>query len=70
MQTEFECLSPCACLTRCITLQRKISTPEYKNVDEEHRIAMIKHETTQMVVRDLEKYHSALDKVRLHVPLV
>jgi hypothetical protein len=55
--------------THHIALQRKISTPEYKNVDEEHRVAMIKHETTQMAVRDLEKYHSALDKVRLCVPL-
>jgi hypothetical protein len=25
---------------------------------------MIKHETTQMAVRDLDKYHSAVDKVR------
>jgi DNA repair protein RAD50 len=47
-------------------LQRKLSTPEYKDVDEEHRVAVIKHETTQMAVRDLEKYHSALDKVRRH----
>ena len=46
-----------------LLLQRKLSTPEYKNVDEEHRIAMIKHETTQMAVRDIEKYYSALDKV-------
>lgn len=47
-----------------ISSQRKLSAPEYKNVNEEHRVAMIKHETTQMAVRDLDKYHSAVDKVR------
>ncbi len=47
-----------------LSSQRKLSAPEYKNVDEEHRVAMIKHETTQMAVRDLDKYHSAVDKVR------
>jgi DNA repair protein RAD50 len=46
-------------------LQRKLSTPEYKNVDEEHRVAMIKHETTQMAVRDIDKYYNALDQVRI-----
>jgi len=45
--------------------KRKLSAPEYKNVEEEHRVAIIKHETTQMAVRDLEKYHTALDKALL-----
>lgn len=44
-------------------LQRKLSADEYKNVDEEYRVGMIKYETTQMAVKDLEKYYTALDKV-------
>lgn len=46
-------------------LKRKLSASEYKNVEEEYRVAMIKQETTKMAVRDLEKYHSALDKALL-----
>ena len=46
-----------------IPFQRKLASSEYKDVDEEYRVAMIKYETTQMAVKDLEKYHSALDKV-------
>ena len=49
--------------TNHFDLQRKLSAPEYKEVDEEYRVAMIKYETTQMAVKDIEKYHSALDKV-------
>ena len=45
-----------------VTLQRKLSQEEYRNIDEETRIAEIKCNTTQMAVRDIEKYHSALGK--------
>jgi DNA repair protein RAD50 len=48
-------------------LQRKLSTPEYKGVDERYRVAMIKHETTQIAADDLKKYDGALDKVSLFV---
>lgn len=47
------------------TIKRKLSSPEYKDVDEEYRVAMIKYETTQMAVKDLDKYHAALDKALL-----
>ena len=46
-------------------LKRKLSQQEYRNIDEEHRVAMIKFETTQMAVKDIEKYHAALDKALL-----
>jgi len=44
------------------SFKRKLSQPEYRNVDEEYRIASIKHDTTEMAVRDIGKYHAALDK--------
>lgn len=34
-------------------------------MDERHRIAMIKYETTQAAVKDIDKYYTALDKVSL-----
>jgi len=40
-------------------LKRKLKTPEYKNIDERHRVVVIKHETTQIAVADLDKYHAA-----------
>jgi DNA repair protein RAD50 len=43
-------------------LKRKLSQPEYKQVDEEYRVASIKQDTTEMAVKDIEKYHAALDK--------
>jgi len=43
-------------------LKRKLQTREYKNVEEEFRRASIKQDTTEMAVKDIEKYHSALDK--------
>ena len=43
-------------------LKRKLSQNEYKNVEEEFRIASIKQDTTEMAVKDIDKYHSALDK--------
>jgi DNA repair protein RAD50 len=42
-----------------------LKTPEYNNIDERHRQAMIKHDTTNIAVSDLEKYYSALDKALL-----
>jgi len=44
------------------SFKRKLSQPEYRNVEEEYRIASIKHDTTEMAVRDIGKYHAALDK--------
>ena len=52
-----------------VTLQRKLSQEEYRNIDEEYRVAEIKCNTTQMAVRDIEKYHSALGKSYLFLPL-
>jgi DNA repair protein RAD50 len=43
-------------------LKRKLSHPEYRDVEEQYRIANIKHDTSEMAVKDIEKYHSALDK--------
>ena len=40
-------------------------TPEYKDIEERHRHAMIKQSTTACAVSDLEKYHTALDKALL-----
>lgn len=47
------------------SLNRKLSSQEYKDIDERHRVAMIKHETTQIAVEDLDKYAGALDKALL-----
>ena len=46
-------------------LKRKLAEPEYKGVDERHRMKMIEHETTNIVVTDLDKYYDALDKALL-----
>lgn len=46
-------------------LKRKLVEPEYKNVDERQRMKMIEHETTNIVVTDLDKYYDALDKALL-----
>lgn len=43
-------------------LKRKLLQPEYKQVDEEYRIAKIKLDTTETAAKDIEKYHGALDK--------
>ena len=43
-------------------LKRKLSQTEYKNVEEDFRIASIKQDTTEMAVKDIGKYHSALDQ--------
>jgi DNA repair protein RAD50 len=48
-------------------LQHDLSThPEYKNVDEEYRIATIELETTELVLKDMRKYHDHLDKALLN----
>ena len=49
---------------RIRSLKRKLSSPEYKNVDREYRVELIKSETTQMAAEDLKKYQKALDEVR------
>mmetsp|Transcript_32482 Transcript_32482/g.56581 ORF Transcript_32482/g.56581 Transcript_32482/m.56581 type:complete len:1402 (+) Transcript_32482:134-4339(+) len=46
-------------------LRRKLNEPEYKGVDERQRTKMIEHETTNIVVTDLDKYYDALDKALL-----
>lgn len=46
-------------------LRRKLNEPEYKGVDERQRTKMIEHETTTIVVADLDKYYDALDKALL-----
>ncbi len=46
-------------------LKRKLVEPEYKNIDERQRMKMIEHETTNIVVTDLDKYYDALDKALL-----
>lgn len=43
-------------------LKRKLSQSEYKDVEEDFRIASIKQDTTEMAVKDIDKYHSALDQ--------
>jgi DNA repair protein RAD50 len=43
-------------------LKRKLSQPEYRDVEEQYRIANIKHDTSEMAVKDIDKYHSAVDK--------
>jgi DNA repair protein RAD50 len=43
-------------------VQRKLSQPEYKTVDEDFRQANIKFDTTEMAVKDIDRYRTALDK--------
>jgi DNA repair protein RAD50 len=43
----------------------RLNYREYHDVDERHRVKMIEHETTQIVVQDLDKYYDALDKALL-----
>ena len=46
-------------------LKRKLNESEYKGVDERQNMKMIEHETTTIVVTDLDKYYDALDKALL-----
>jgi hypothetical protein len=43
--------------------KRKLSGVEYKDVDEQYRVANIKMVTTKLAAEDLKKYGNALDKV-------
>ncbi|KAL7578370.1 hypothetical protein ACA910_012772 [Epithemia clementina (nom. ined.)] len=47
------------------SLKRKLSSEEYKDVDEQYRIANIKFHTTQLAAEDLKKYWNAVDKALL-----
>lgn len=47
------------------SLKRKLKSPEYKDVDEEYRKAVIKYETTLMAAEDMKKYYTAVDKALL-----
>jgi len=46
-------------------LKRKLVTPEYRDIDERHRVKMIENETCVIAVSDLDKYGNALDKALL-----
>ncbi len=46
-------------------LKRKLQTPEYKDIDERHRIKMIEHETCSLAVTDLDILYNAYDKALL-----
>lgn len=52
-------------IERIRSLRRKLSAPEYKDVDEQYKVAMIRAETTQIAAEDLKKYQKALDQVRI-----
>lgn len=41
------------------SLKKKLKGEDYKNIDERHRVTVIKYETTQIAVSDLDKYYSA-----------
>ena len=43
-------------------INRKLSQREYKTVDEDFRQANIKFDTTELAVKDVERYCTALDK--------
>lgn len=45
-------------------VEDKLSSDPYRNIEEKHRRKMIEHRTTEMAVSDLDKYWTALDKVR------
>ena len=47
------------------SLKRKLSSEEYKDVDEQYRVANIKFHTTQLAAEDIKKYWSAVDKALL-----
>lgn len=54
-----------ALLTSNTHLYQNTGSSEYKGVDERQRMKMIEHETTNIVVTDLDKYYAALDKALL-----
>lgn len=47
------------------TLQRKLKSEEYKDVDEQFRESNIKYYTTVVAAEDLKKYYTAVDKALL-----
>lgn len=47
------------------SIKRKLSSEEYKNVDEQYRVANIKYHTTQLAAEDIKKYWTAVDKALL-----
>eukprot|EP00752_Nemacystus_decipiens_P005268 g4778.t1 len=47
------------------SVETKLMTDTYKNIEEKHRRKMIEHRTTEMAVTDLDKYWTALDKALL-----
>ena len=47
------------------SLKRKLATDEYKNVDEEFRVASIKFHTTKLAADDIKRYYSAVEQALL-----
>lgn len=47
------------------SLKRKLSSEEYKDVDEQYRVSNIKYHTTQLAAEDIRKYWNAVDKALL-----
>merc|ERR1711959_124362 len=43
-------------------LDRDLNNPLYKEIDQRHREAIIKHESAAYATKDLQRYHHALDK--------
>ena len=47
------------------SLKRKLSTDEYKDVDEQYRVANIKYVTTEAAAKDIKKYYMAVEQALL-----
>jgi DNA repair protein RAD50 len=47
------------------SLRRKLSTDEYKDVDEQLRVTNIKYNTTRMAAADIKKYYIAVEQALL-----
>ena len=47
------------------SLKRKLSTEEYKDVDEQYRVANIKFATTELASKDIKRYYSAVEQALL-----
>ena len=47
------------------SLRRKLSTEEYKDVDEQFRVANIKFHTTELASKDIKRYYSAVEQALL-----
>ena len=46
-------------------LNRKLQSPDYKDIDSRYRKEKIKYETTQLAIKDIDHYANALDKALL-----